>query len=158
MSQAFLDAGLDPNNRESITRSDLYGRVISNDFYLRGITATASVTVTRAQEVTLFAGDVNNFNELVLVSAANTSTNAIAFSIRSGTGGAILDQINVPAASANGAVGNFSRTGYWPPLPQSEVGQAWTVQLTNTGEISDSPLTIFTSFIKNPFGPLSNGI
>ncbi len=34
---------------------------------------------------------------------------------------------------------------------REHVVQTWTAQLTNSGEISDSPVTIFMSALKNPF-------
>lgn len=124
-------------------KADNAGRKLTNPYLLRGILTTASATPTRGAETTLFSGDASNLLDVVLVSAVNSSGNAVQMSLRSGTGGTVLDSFYVPGT---GSV----HKQYHTPFPQTELGQAWTIQNANSGELSDSPVTVYALAVKNP--------
>lgn len=120
---------------------DKQGR-FGQSYYFRDITKTAYATLTRVTETEIMPGVAGEFHDLVVVTGANTSTNAIRVDLRCGTGGTALDSLVVPAA-------NVVQKTYEVPLLASEKDQTWTGKCVITGEISDSPVSITLIAVKN---------
>ena len=80
--------------------------------------------------------------DIVSITGANTSTSALRVDIRTGTGGAVVESLVIPAG------GSIMRD-YLVPLPQSEVAQAWTGKVNVGGEVSDDPVSITIVAIRN---------
>lgn len=117
----------------------------SYDF--RDIVATGTATPTNAQETTLITGIAGSFIDVVTITGTNSSTSAILANIRMSTGGGVVDTLSIPAASG-GANGVVSKQ-YTVPLTMNETGAAVTVQNGNTGEISDSALSVTAIAVRN---------
>ena len=117
---------------------------LRSSYFFRDVVATGYATLTRGQEATVLAGVANRFTDLIKVSGSNTSTNAIAVDIRSGTGSGVIDTIVIPGT---GVLGNMWHK-YDVPLASSEQATAWTAQ-ANSPDISDSPITITMVAVKS---------
>lgn len=141
MSKESLNKIHDQNRNEVQLRGDQSGRPgLSYNF--RDVIATGIAIPTLAQESTVLSGVAATFLDLIQVSVANASTVAQVISLRSGTGGTVLDTIAVPA-------GDTVEKRYIATLPSSEKAQAWTAQNVTGGEISDSPVTVQLTAVKN---------
>ena len=124
-------------------RTDLSGRAL-NGYYFRDALATGCGGLTRALETTLIEGIVDINLDLIHVSCSNSSTVAQQIDIRSGTAGAVLERIWVPAQNTVHLYYNGT------PLPAMCKDTKWTAQNTTGGEISDSPVYVSLIAFKNP--------
>lgn len=121
---------------------DDLGRQVITPYQVRDLVSTAQAILTRVAETTVLAGVASTFLDIVSITGANTSTNALRVDIRSGTGGTVVESIVVPAG------GSVTRD-YLVPLPQSEVAQAWTGQVNVGGEVSDNPVSLTILALRN---------
>lgn len=127
--------------RVEATFDDL-GRQIVVPFQVRDLIATGSATLTRGTETSIIAGVASTLQDIVTVTGANTSGNAITVDIRFGTAGSIIEKITIPATSS-------ASKQYQVPIPMSEVAQAITGQTTGISDQSDSPVTITILAVRN---------
>lgn len=121
---------------------DDLGRQLITPYQVRDLISTAQATLTRVSETTILAGVASTLLDIVSITGANTSTNALRVDIRTGTGGTVVESLVVPAG------GTVARD-YLVPLPQSEVAQAWTGKVNVSGEVSDDPVSITIVAVKN---------
>lgn len=130
------------NGANVVQSHDDLGRQLMTPYQARDLISTAQTTLTRVSETTVLLGVEETLLDIVSVTGANTSTNALRVDIRSGTGGTIVESLVVP-------VGGTVIRDYLVPFPQSEIAQAWTAQVNVTGEVSDSPVSITMVAIRN---------
>lgn len=121
---------------------DDLGRQLITPYQVRDLISTAQATLTRVSETTILAGVASTLLDIVSITGANTSTNALRVDIRSGTGGTVIESLVIPA-------GGSVMRDYLVPLPQSEVAQAWTGKVNVSGEVSDDPVSITIVAIRN---------
>ena len=127
--------------RVSASYDDL-GRQVMTPYQVRDLISTGSATITRVAETAIISGVASTLLDLLHVSGANTSGVAIRVDLRYGTAGSIIDSLVIPATSV-------AEKNYTIPYPMSEVAQAITAQTTQTGDISDSPVTITMVAVRN---------
>lgn len=137
----FLNLVSDTDGTIRRLKSDRGGRAIPS-YYLRDITATGSATMTRAVETSIISGVAGTFQDLFMVTGANTSSVAIRVDLRYGTGGAVIDSLVIPAT-------NVASKTFQVPYPMTEKAQAITAQ-NNVTDMSDSPVTITMLAIIQP--------
>ena len=121
---------------------DDLGRQVMTLHQVRDLISTGSATLTREAESAIIAGVASTLLDLIYVTGSNTSGAAISVDFRYGTGGSIIDSMTIPATG-------ISQKQYSIPIPMSEVAQAITAQTTQTGDISDSPITITMLAVRN---------
>lgn len=102
-------------------KTDDIGRALSRPVQVRDLMATAYVTETEIEEVTLLSGAASTYHDLVYVFGANESDAAISLDLRATKGGNVLMSISLPA---NGTAGVAPTV----PVPASDVGASWTVK------------------------------
>ena len=120
--------------------ADDLGRVLTRPIQVRDLIVTAFATITDSSEDTLIAGVASTFLDLIYVMAANESGATVNLAFRTGTGGATMFELQVPASGTAGVALPV-------PIPASEVAQAWTVQ--NTGsDISGTTVNVSALFSK----------
>ena len=127
---------------ESFGTSDDLGRQLTWPFQVRDLLATAYTVLTRGTETSILAAAASTLHDIVTISASNTSSIAQVVSIATGTAGAVVDRIVIPVTST--VVKNYS-----VPLLQSEVAQVWTATNGTQSDLSDSPVAITVTAIKN---------
>lgn len=120
---------------------DKLGRQLVIPYQVRDLVSTARATASTGAETTLFAGAASTFHDMVYVRAANTSTAAVAISIRDATGGGVVSSIVVPASDTHSSL-------YTVPLPQNAAGDTWTFQNTGT-DVSNTTIEVSALFLKN---------
>ena len=114
----------------SATYDDL-GRQVMRPHQVRDMIATAYVSLTNGTETTLKSGVASTFQDMLYVLCANQSDAAVTVDFRSGTGGAVMLSVEVPA---NGTAGIAPPS----PIPMSSVAQAWTADMPDiTGTTVD---------------------
>ena len=91
-------------------------------YSIRGAVSTAYVNVTNGTETDLLGGTSSVYHDLVYVMGANHSDSAVTVDVREVQTGGIVLSLDVPAASTAGVAPAI-------PIPQSEAGSAWTVDL-----------------------------
>jgi hypothetical protein len=106
---------------------DDLGRQINRPIQIRDLITTAYASATTQAETDLIAGVASTYLDLIYIMGANSSGNAVNVAIRSGTAGAILMTLQIPA---NGTAG----VSLPVPIPQTEVAQSWTFQNTGTDQ------------------------
>ena len=124
---------------------DDLGRQVITLYQVRDLVNTDRVSITASGEQTLLAGVASTFLDLMEITAANQSTNAVSISIRSATGGGIVRDFEVPA--------NNTISRQFPvPVPQNVVADAWTAQVddfVSDGTTSNGTVIIDALFIRN---------
>lgn len=128
-------------DRVSATFDDL-GRQVTWPFQVRDLLVTANATLTRGTETAVTTAVASTLVDIVTITGANTSSIAQNISIRTGTGGTVVDQLTIPVTST------VSKT-YSVPLLMSEAAQVWTAQNTTQSDLSDSPVSITMVGMKN---------
>lgn len=103
------------------TYDDL-GRQVTRPLQVRDLIATAYVSVTNGTETTLRAAVAGASLDMVLLTLSNTSDAAVTADIRAVTAGNISLSIVVPPYGTAGYSASV-------PLPQSEQGNNWTIDL-----------------------------
>lgn len=121
---------------------DDLGRQVMTLHQVRDLISTGSVTLTRVAESAVISGVASTLLDLIYVTGSNTSGVAIQVNFRYGTAGSIIDSMVIPATSV-------AQKQYSIPIPMSEVAQAITAQSAQTGDISDSPVTITMLAVQN---------
>lgn len=123
-------------------RVDKVGRTITTPYQIRELLFTASATLTRGAETSLITGNGVNYYDIVTITGANTSGIAQNISFRFGTAGSVVDRLTIPITST-------ANKQYVVPLSASEVDQSITAQNTTQADLSDSPVTITITGLKN---------
>lgn len=123
-------------DRVSFTADDK-GRQVMRAHQVRGLLATAYVSVSTGTEATLLAGAAGVFNDLVQIIAANQSSAAVQLDIRAVNAGNVVMTLYIPANSTAGAVLSI-------PWPQSDTGNAWTVDLPDITGTTVNVSALFT--------------
>ena len=118
---------------------DDVGRQVVYPYQVRDLTTTAYVSLINGTEATLLAGASGVFHDLVLVTGANTSTNAVLIDIRDTKASNIVLSLFIPAKDTKSMF-------FQAPIPQSEADSTWTVDM---GDDSNTTVDIFALFIKN---------
>ena len=126
--------GKDPSGTFRVIRTDTEGRMIRG-YYVRDITTTGSSTLLRNDENIILTGVAGTYLDLVTITASNTSGVAINLNIRSGKGASVAHTLTVPAT-------NSITQQFDPPYPATEKAAVWTAATNQTGEISDSPVSV----------------
>ena len=118
---------------------DDLGRQVITPYQVRDLVSTAYLALATGTETALFAGAASTFHDVVQIVCANTSDAVVDLDFRSGTGGAVLFSITVPADNTAGFIPAV-------PFPQTELAQAWTVDMA---DITGTTVNISALFIKN---------
>lgn len=121
------------------TMLDKYGRLITIPQAPRDLIGTQTTTIAASTaETTIVTAAASIFNDLVLVTVANTSGTATRVDFRDDTAGSVIFSLYVPAGQT---------VGFAPqvPLPQTAVNKNWTA----TCITSLTDLRIFVEFVKN---------
>jgi len=106
-------------------KTDKIGRRLNRPIQVRDLIATARVNVITGTETTLLAaGGAGVFLDMITVTAANASTNAVTADFRSVTAGNIEFSLTIPASSTNGIA-------HPVPWPQGNANNNWTVDLSD---------------------------
>ena len=133
--------------------ADTLGRQIITPVQVRGLMQTAYVSITTGTETTLLAGVSGVFMDLVSISASTNSTFAVTavvppyIDVRDCRTGGILFSFPVSGLSATntGSPTTYVRD-FNVPLPQSEAGNAWTVDMN---DITGTTVNISALFARN---------
>ena len=111
---------------------------LARPIQVRGSLTTAYATLADSSEDTLIAASSGNYLDLIEVMCANTSDAAQTVHLRDVSGGNIVSSIVIPAESTAGIANTV-------PLPQSNIGNAWTVQ--NAGsDLSNTTIYVTAKF------------
>lgn len=102
---------------------------------------SGTATLTRAQETTVLTGQTGFFNDMVLVTASNSSTAAVTVDFADSTGGATRFSLSIPATDVRGI-------SFTVPLTQTLRGGNWTAHVSGS-DVSDSPVTCLIEAVKN---------
>lgn len=133
-------------NGQNIKASfDDLGRQLMTPYQVRDLIATARASITVTGEQTLLAGSADVFRDMVRISGANQSTNAVSISIRDATGGGIVHDFEIPA-------NNTIEHQFLTPYPQNTASAAWTVQVddfVSDGTTSNGTVIIDALFVNN---------
>jgi len=130
---------------------DTLGRQIVTLYQVRGLISTAHATLaTNAadNETQLIAGVADTFRDLVHVTGANESTNAISVELREVQGGGAVITLEIPAQST------YSES-FTVPIPQSEAGNSWVVDfaananISSPNDVTNTTVNISATFIDN---------
>lgn len=121
--------------------ADLAGRQVTTLHQVRELVTDSNVALVRGVETTILTQVASTFLDLVMVTVANASTNAISVKIFESSGGLQRDTIQVPASDYRGK-------SYVVPMPQTSSAHDWTAQLTGS-DISDSNVTVYMQALKN---------
>lgn len=122
--------------------TDDLGRLITTPYQVRDLLFTANATLTRGTETTVLTGNGLHFYDIVTITGANTSGIAQNIDIRFGTAGTVIDKLTIPVTST-------ANKQYAVPLSASEVDQSITAQNTTQSDLSDSPVSITITGLKN---------
>ena len=134
-----------PNGGKVPSSYDDLGRQITTPYQVRDLVATVRASITATGEQTLFTGVAGEFHDLIQVTAANESTNAVSVILRDATGGGALLNFEIPANST------VSRD-YLVPVPQNALADTWTVQVSDfvsDGTTSNGTVVVTGLFVKN---------
>jgi hypothetical protein len=123
---------------QSFVKSDKLGRAINRPVNARDLIATAYVTLSTGTETTLLTAAAGQYIDLIGIVCANTSSAAVQIDVRAGSGGNIVQTIEVPGSGT---------AGWAPPVPwpQDATGNAWTVDMP---DITNSNVLISALFSK----------
>lgn len=105
-------------------KADKLGRTLTRPIQVRDLIATARANVVNGTEATLLAAVASTFLDMISVTAANASTNAVTADFRDVSGAGVAFTLTIPANSTAGIV-------HAVPYPQGEVNSRWTVDLTD---------------------------
>jgi hypothetical protein len=111
---------------------------VARPINVRGSLATAYVSLTTGTETTLLAGTAGEYRDLIYLMGANNSDAAVSVDIRDVAAGNIQTSVRIPA---NGTAG----VSLPVPIPQSETGNNWTVDM---GDITGTVVTLSALFSK----------
>ena len=135
---------VDNGDRVGASYDDV-GRQITTPYQVRDLIATARASITATGEQTLLSGAAGTFRDLVQITGANESTNAVSVIIRDATGGGALLNIEIPA--------NNTTSLHFPiPIPQNVAADAWTAQITDfvsDGTTNNGTVVITALFANN---------
>lgn len=104
--------------------ADKLGRTVTRPVQVRDLIATARANVITGTEATLIAAVSGVFLDMISVTAANASTNAVTVDFRDVSGAGVAFSMTVPASSTTGIV-------HAVPWPQQETNSRWTVDLSD---------------------------
>lgn len=127
------------------TFHDDVGRSVTYPYQVRDLVATARLSITASGEQTLLSGAASTFRDLVRISGANQSTNAVTISIRSATGAGIVHDFEIPA-------NNTVEHSFLTPYPQNAAADAWTVTVddfVSDGTTSNGTVIVDALFVNN---------
>ena len=139
------------NGAEVSASYDKWGRALVTPFQVRDLVGTAAVTLTTNaadNETTLLAGVSGELHDLVYISGANASSNAIRIVFRDGTSGTDLFNLTM-AANATEEL-NFA-----VPWKQSQADMAWRVDfhtnasITNANDVTNTTVRVTAQYIIN---------
>ena len=133
-------------NEQPIQASyDDVGRQLTTPYQVRDLISTASAAITTAGYSVLLAGVAGTFLDLVEVTGANESTNAVTVTLKDTDGGGTVRTIQIPA--------NDTKSFTFPtPIPQSEAANSWSVQVVdfvNDGTTTNGTVTFSALFVRN---------
>ena len=119
---------------------DSVGRQLIRPVQVRGLMATAYISLANGTETTLLAnGGAGVFHDLVFISATNNSTVAVQVDIRDATAGGVVQTLLIPAST--GPVG-FALPVPWP---QGNANNNWTADM---GDITGTTVYLSALFSK----------
>ncbi len=130
---------------------DKVGRQITYPYSVRDLVGTAVATLTTNaadNETTLLTGVAAELHDLIYVSAANSSTNAVRIIFRDGTGGADLFDISIAANSTQDI--NFQ-----VPWKQSQADMSWRVDfginanIADPNDVTNTTVKVMAQYITN---------
>ena len=119
---------------------DTVGRQVITPYQVRGLIATAYLSLSNGTEVTLAAaGGAGVYHDLVYIMCANQSDAAADIDFRDATAGGIVFSITVPADATAGLAPAV-------PIPQNAAALPWTADM---GDTTGTTVNISALFIKN---------
>lgn len=101
---------------------DTIGRQIMRPVQVRGLIATAYISLSNGTETTLLAASAGVFHDCISVVGANTSSAAAVVHLRAVTGGNIVASFEIPSGGTAGV-------SFPVPYPQDETGNNWTADM-----------------------------
>lgn len=134
-----------PNGEKVRPSYDDEGRQITTPYQVRDLIFTARASITATGEQTLFTGVAGAFHDLIQVTGANESTNAVSVILRDATGGGALLNFEIPA-------NNTVSRDYLVPVPQNALADTWTAQVSDfvsDGTTSNGTVVITALFVRN---------
>lgn len=124
--------------RVNVTGDDL-GRLVIVPHQVRDLVNDQTTTITASTtETTIFTAVASVFNDLVMLTLANTSATATRVDFRDTTGGSVRFSLYVPAGATIGFVPQV-------PLKQATVNTNWTAQCGT----SVTDVRIFVQVVRN---------
>ena len=121
---------------------DDLGRQIVVPIQVRDLIATAYASTATLAEVSLLAAAAGVFHDLISLTASNETAAAVVLDIRDVTAGNVVASLTVPASGS-------ASMEFATPLPQGNVGNAWTIQNGGSGDISTTVVNVTALFAKN---------
>ena len=121
-------------------RTDDLGRQLTRPIQVRDLVATAYATISTDAETTLLSGSASTFHDLVYVMGANHSDGAATLDLYTGSGGAVMMSLEVPANSTAGVSPTI-------PIPMTEAAQAWYVNWADS-DVTGTTVDVTASFSK----------
>ena len=124
---------------------DDLGRQIITPYQVRDLISTASAAITTTGYSVLLAGVSGAFLDLIELTGANESTNAVTVTLKDSDGGGTVRTLQIPA--------NDTKSFTFPtPIPQSEASNSWSVQVVdfvNDGTTTNGTVTFSALFVRN---------
>lgn len=121
--------------------ADLAGRLVVIPQVPRQLQSDANVLLTRGALTSILTAGASTFIDLMAVSCANNSTNAVQVLLYESDSGSNVYTVNIPASATAGI-------SFQVPLAQTTTAQTWTAKVNGT-DISDSNVTLFLEGIQN---------
>ena len=121
---------------------DDVGRQITWPIQVRDLLATAYASTATLAEVTLLGASVGVFHDLISITCANQTGASVLIDVRDALTGNVVATLNIQSSASETI--KFS-----PPLPQGNIGNAWTIQNGGTGDISGTIVDVTALFAKN---------
>lgn len=122
---------------------DKQGRLVTYPYSVRDLITTASSTITRNDRTEIMGAATGQFTDIVTITGANTSTNAITVDLRSGYSSGITQSFQIAASTTE--IFKFD-----PPLPANEAETPWVATASSVAADSgDSPITLSIIAIRN---------
>lgn len=125
-------------DRVNVIADDI-GRVVNYPYQVRDLVATAQASLTTGTTQTLLAAASGVFNDLISITASNSSDQAATFDITEGNGGGVTVKFRVPA-------NNTISLNFPAPIPASAANETWYADLE---DITGTTVTVSAVFIKN---------
>ena len=124
---------------------DDVGRAVVYPYQVRDLISTSRAAITTAGYSVLLAGVSGVFLDLIEVTGANESVNAVTVSIKDSDGAAAVRTIQIPA--------NDTKSFTFPvPVPQNEASNSWAVQVDDfvtDGTTTNGTVTFSALFVRN---------